>query len=208
MRLNLGCGTTHFPLNQEDIGNYEWRYALPHTVVTESDWINVDKVDLPGVDEVVELFRYPWPWESNSVEEIWASHLIEHIPHDADIISPGRDGKLDKAASIDGWFAWFYEAWRVLKTGCAIHIITPYAFSFDAMVDPTHRRYIIPASFSYFADPDENATFDYGVPFRFAARGDVQMSIPDTARANKYDIFGVNVFKNLSVTLEALKDAD
>jgi predicted SAM-dependent methyltransferase len=41
---------------------------------------NVDKLDLTGVDETVDLSSYPWPWEDNSWSHIIAEHVFEHLP--------------------------------------------------------------------------------------------------------------------------------
>lgn len=41
--------------------------------------VNVDIGLYPGVDQQVDLTQYPWPWDSNSVDGIHASHIIEHF---------------------------------------------------------------------------------------------------------------------------------
>lgn len=56
-QLNLGCG----------------RYPKP-------GFINVDWVDVPGVDVVHDLTRLPFPFESGSFRRIEADHVIEHLP--------------------------------------------------------------------------------------------------------------------------------
>lgn len=59
-------------------------------------------VDLPDVD----LTQFPWPWESGSVDRIYAGHIIEHFDRD-----------------IGAQF--LREAWRVLRSGGVIDIATP-----------------------------------------------------------------------------------
>ena len=54
MRLNLGCSDRHFP-----------------------GFINVDLCE-PA--EVIANLTKRWPWEDNSIEEIRAWDLIEHLP--------------------------------------------------------------------------------------------------------------------------------
>ena len=60
-RLHLGCGRTIL-----------------------EDWINLDFVALKGVDVFANLDTWaevPLPFEDNSIEEFYGSHLIEHIQH-------------------------------------------------------------------------------------------------------------------------------
>ncbi|MET0961105.1 MAG: hypothetical protein ABWX58_12370 [Psychrobacillus psychrotolerans] len=57
-RLHLGCGRT----------------------ILEG-WINLDFVALKGVDVIANLdacAEVPLPFEGNSIEEFYGSHLIEH----------------------------------------------------------------------------------------------------------------------------------
>jgi len=56
-RLNLGCG--------ED---------------TREEWINVDMIDLPGVDEQVNLETLPWPFADDAFTHVEAKHILEHLP--------------------------------------------------------------------------------------------------------------------------------
>ena len=170
MRLNLGCGRALLPTNGSNPYTTHLTQYLPPSAYTEK-WVNVDKVLLSGIDEVCDLFAYPWvrgngnPWSDDSADEIWASHLIEHIPHEAKLI-PGADRTLKKAAQIDGWFAWFYEAWRILKPDGLLHLVIPWPMGRPGMADPTHRRYVHPGAFSYFS-PNPDAPFDYQIPIRF-----------------------------------------
>lgn len=91
--------------------------------------VNVDMVDMPGVDTVWDLDQHPWPWPSDAVSEIHALHVFEHV---ADPI---------------GWMA---EAWRVLKPGGLLHIEVPHWKSQNAYTDPTHRRYCTEDTFRYW----------------------------------------------------------
>lgn len=161
MKINIGCGRFQFPTSRDNpiLQHYQW-CPMPDSIF-DDEWVNIDKVDIPGVDQKMDAFKYPWPLADNSADEIWASHLVEHIPHAARLdgdISP----ELLRMANLDGWYAWHYEAWRVLRHGGILHIITPYAFSFGAMADPTHHRYLVPGSYSYFT-PNPDAPFDYQI---------------------------------------------
>lgn len=171
VRLNLGCGKLTFP--------------------NEEGWINVDLQSLEGVDRVVNLFEFPWPFEDNSADYMIASHLVEHIPHQVKCRIWGQEYKgterkrvsdaqgwriieepvyesYDKWLDhpLDGFFAFFAEVWRILKPNGIVTVICPYGPTMMAMQDPTHTRFIVPQTFSYLG-PQTSPTFDYNLPFAF-----------------------------------------
>jgi predicted SAM-dependent methyltransferase len=79
----------------------------------------------------------PWPWSTSSVDELHASHLIEHI--DAAYLPSGVDA-----------FLWFFdEAWRVIKPGGTFRLQWPSLQSVRAFQDPTHRRFIPMQTLAY-----------------------------------------------------------
>lgn len=82
-----------------------------------------------GADIVVDLKKFPWPFEDNSVDEIFCSHYIEHTP---DLISFAN------------------ELYRIMKPGAKAEIIAPYYSSIRAWQDPTHLRAISENTFLYF----------------------------------------------------------
>lgn len=45
-----------------------------------TDAFNIDMVEYPGIDDVVDLREYPWPWKDWEVEGIYVSHVLEHFP--------------------------------------------------------------------------------------------------------------------------------
>lgn len=55
MKLNLGCGDRMM-----------------------DGWINVD-LYFPDADMKVDLFKFPWPWEDNSIEAVAMFHFLEHF---------------------------------------------------------------------------------------------------------------------------------
>ena len=146
VRLNLGCG----------------RVILPN----DEGWINVDSQPLEGVDQVVNLFEFPWPIADNYADYIIASHLIEHIPHEVRQINSGNILYRHDIHPLDGFFAFFAEAWRVLKPNGVITCIAPYGATDMAFQDPTHTRYIVPETFTYLM-PSVDSPYDYGLPFRY-----------------------------------------
>ncbi len=93
-----------------------------------SGFDGVDVVDL-GQRWVADLNVTPWPWPTSSVDEVWSSHLVEHV---------------------DDLVAFMGELWRVLAPGAIAEIRHPYAWSDAAVADPTHRRQLVELSWSYF----------------------------------------------------------
>ena len=91
-------------------------------------FVGVDRVALEGVDQVVDLEAYPWPWPDASVEAVHCSHFIEHVTD---------------------FCAFMNELWRVMIPGGTALIIAPYYTSMRAWQDPTHKRAISEASFLY-----------------------------------------------------------
>ena len=141
------------------------------------DFCGVDVVDIPGVDIVHDLTVYPWPFEDNSVEEIYCSHYIEHIPH-VDALSEIKtiltecssfDEFKSKVETLpyvkDGFIRFMNEVYRILKPGGKIKIISPYVTNIRAFGDPTHTRYIHDWSFYYFNKEwrDVNKLSHYGI---------------------------------------------
>lgn len=58
-------------------------YSLLDPGVTEyALWHNVDRNAEPGVDETLDIFRYPFPWADNSFDGALCAHICEHIPHE------------------------------------------------------------------------------------------------------------------------------
>lgn len=79
-------------------------------------------VDLyaPGADFKVDLFKFPLPWKDNTVDEIWCSHFVEHIPRELRI-------------------PFFAECWRIMKLDAVMKIFVPSWKSERAFGDMTHE---------------------------------------------------------------------
>lgn len=58
LKIDLGCGT-----NKR----------------TDGKWIGVDVLKFEGVDIVLDLGKKKWPWPDGSVDEVHASHFVEHL---------------------------------------------------------------------------------------------------------------------------------
>jgi hypothetical protein len=120
VRLDLGCGQN------------------PRIdPVTNEKFTGVDIWE--GADIPFDLFTFPWPWENDSVDEIFSSHFFEHVPQNLR-------------------FPFMDEVWRILKPckcekecprlpnsssfcleqGGKASFITPYYSSMRSIQDPTH----------------------------------------------------------------------
>ena len=95
-------------------------------------WFNVDISPLVAPDEVRDLLHFPWPY--SDVEAIFCSHFIEHIG--------------------DEFISFMDECHRVLRPGGLLHIRSPYYTSIRCWQDPTHKRAITEATFTYFRKAD------------------------------------------------------
>lgn len=83
--------------------------------------IGMDIFPYEGVDIVHDLNITPWPIEENSIDTVWAKHIIEHVE------------------SIP---AFMKEIHRVTKAGGKVIIETPHFTSLDSWADPTHRWHL------------------------------------------------------------------
>lgn len=99
IRLNLGCGSKKLPASD--------------------GWVNIDNMAACQPDLCIAI-EQDWPWEDGEVDEIAASHVLEHL-----------DG--------DGLISVMREAYRVLKPGGRFTIDVPHPRSDFYIGDPTHR---------------------------------------------------------------------
>ena len=107
----------------------------------QEGFTGIDIRELPGVDIVHNLEKFPWPIESDSVVQAIASHYVEHIKP---------------------WLSipFMNEVWRVCTEGATFAIATPYPGSRGFWQDPTHCNGWNEATFQYF-DPRYPLYFIY-----------------------------------------------
>lgn len=155
LKLNLGCCDTR-----------------------PAGFTNIDIV--PPADQIADL-REPWPWNDNSVDEVLARDVFEHLP--------------DKRHSMN-------ELWRVLKPGGIARIQVPHATDGDGgHCDPTHRSYWTTSDFEYWVkgtfehERFKNSPY-YGIYAEFAV-----VSMKTTRYQRK---FGGHVVE-IEATLRAVK---
>jgi SAM-dependent methyltransferase len=97
LKLDLGCGTKK-----------------------QAGHVGVDSRQFEGVDVVCDLGTATWPWANDSVDEVYCSHMVEHLTW------PQR-------------IHFFNELGRVLKKGSKAQIIMPHWSSARFYGDPTHQ---------------------------------------------------------------------
>ena len=110
MKLNLGCGGRKV-----------------------NGWVNVDSQPMENPDMVVDLSVEVWPWTDNSVDEVLASHMMEHIPAGAP------------------FFHFLKELYRVCCNGAKVHIVLPHPSHDIFLQDPTHVQAIMPGTMAMFS---------------------------------------------------------
>ena len=55
-KINLGCGNK-----------------------IKKGYLNLDFIKTEGTDIVYDLNQYPWPFPENTFDEVYASHILEHL---------------------------------------------------------------------------------------------------------------------------------
>lgn len=102
-------------------------------------YINVDLVDLPGIDVVHNLMEFPYPFESDIATEIKAVDVVEHL----------ANYTADNRPSV---IAFVEECHRILKKGGLLYMQMPGWKADFLWIDPTHVRGFDIQSFDFF-DP-------------------------------------------------------
>ncbi len=97
MKLDIGCG----PNKKEG-------------------FVGVDQYEFPGVDHVVNVAKDRLPFDDGVVEEVHASHFVEHLT------------ATERCHLMN-------ELFRVMKPGAKMSMIVPHWGSNRAYGDPTHQ---------------------------------------------------------------------
>lgn len=114
LKLDLGCGPNKKP-----------------------GFTGVDSRKFPGVDVVHDLTAFPWPFADKSVDEVHASHFVEHLNFNS---------------QSNERVKFFNELHRVMKPGAKALIITPHWASERAMGDFTHADKPVTEMMYYYLD--------------------------------------------------------
>jgi hypothetical protein len=150
MKLNIGCGKN-----------------------VKEGFINVDAIAFEGVDVVMDV-RQAWPWDHNSVDEVYCAHFLEHLTG------------VERCHFAN-------ELCRVLKPKAQATLIVPSWTSARAYGDPTHQWPPVTEMWFYYLgkewrdkqaphtnksnwaqgfDCDFDATWGYGMHEQLLARND------------------------------------
>ncbi|MDD5440223.1 MAG: methyltransferase domain-containing protein [Candidatus Omnitrophica bacterium] len=100
--------------------------------------IGVDIDPASDADVIHDLEIFPYPFQDNYADAIYAKHIIEHVKNPAGLIR---------------------EAHRILKPGGTVYIETPHFSNYVAYAEPQHRLF-----YSYFMF--RNLLKEANVPFR------------------------------------------
>jgi len=118
MKLHLGCG--------RDL---------------KKGYVNCDVSSDVKPDKIVDLEK-KLPFKNNSVDEIIANHVLEHIVNFVPLM---------------------HEFHRVCKKGAKIKIRVPFYTSCEQATDPTHVREFTPFTFDYFNVESRISVFSHEV---------------------------------------------
>lgn len=110
-KLNLGCGHKRI-----------------------AGFIGIDRVKTEETDMVYDLNIIPYPFAADSVGEIIADNVLEHLN--------------DVVAVME-------ELYRLCQNGAVLKISLPYYKSSGAFTDPTHKHFFTENSFQYFSPEHE-----------------------------------------------------
>jgi len=121
--LDLGCGATKYP-----------------------GAVGIDQLQLPGVDIVHDLEKFPYPFPEDSFDKIVARNLLEHLPDTVAV---------------------FREVHRLLKPGGTFYFEVPHFSCCDMYKDPTHKSFYTYDTVGYFAPEDELFKFSYAPDVQF-----------------------------------------
>ncbi len=105
MKLHLGCGHDY-----------------------KNGYVNCDISKDVNPDKVVDLEK-ELPFKNNSVDEIIANHVFEHVINFVPLM---------------------HEIHRICKKGAIIKIKVPFYAAWGQFNDPTHVRFFSPFTFNYF----------------------------------------------------------
>jgi len=121
MKLNLGCGRDK-----------------------RKGYINCDLNKSVNPDKIVDLEK-KLPFKDNSVEEIIASHVLEHI---------------------NNFTRLMHEFNRICKNGAIIKINVPFYSSQGAFQHPEHKRFFTPFTFHLFSKEQLNVELSNKILFK------------------------------------------
>ncbi len=124
--INIGCG------------------KLVKKSTSNIKWINLDAEKWEGVDIIHNLEKTPLPFKDNSIDGIYASHILEHVTNLTELLK---------------------DLHRICKKNAIIRIRVPYFASADAYCNHTHVRCFTLKSFKMYS-PETTVDFKTDIRFR------------------------------------------
>ena len=173
MKLDLGCG----PNKRPDFYGVD---ILPA--------FNGKPAEECGVDLVFDLRTTPWPWESDSVEEAFSSHFVEHLT------GTERVG-------------FFNELCRVMQKGARALIVTPHWSHACAYGDPTHQWPPMSEWYAYYLNAEwrkvnaPHAPYTCDFDFMVGGSWDPWLQTRNPEFQQEKMQHNINSFRDLHVTL-------
>lgn len=119
MKINIGAGSTRY-----------------------EGYINCDYSDQYSPEYVFDLEKDVWPFEDNSVTDVVAHHVLEHLG--------------------EGYFHTLKELYRVCAPGASIDIRVPHYNHHNFHHDATHRRSITAIGLNMFSQKQNHRDFVAG----------------------------------------------
>ena len=111
MKYNFGCGFNKF-----------------------DGFVNIDKFEDCEPDLLMDIEALPWPIESDTAEEAWFVHCLEHVGADPDV-----------------FIGIIKELYRICRDDAKVRIHVPHPRSDNYLGDPTHVRPVTPMVLSLFS---------------------------------------------------------
>jgi len=115
---------------------------------SDGEWFGIDIIPFEGVDKVMNAGTQKWPFKDGSVDEIHASHFVEHLLPDERIHFVNELHRVLKNPE--------YADGKLVK-GFAT-IIVPHWASQRAYGDLTHKWPAVSEFWFYYLDKDWRAT--------------------------------------------------
>jgi len=102
--------------------------------------IGVDKYPIIGVDAIVDLAEYPYPFANDVFDEVYLNDIIEHLPNT---------------------IATMEEIYRISKPNAKIFIrVINWNSEFNSM-DPTHVKAFGPRTFEFFGHKEDRMYYTH-----------------------------------------------
>lgn len=164
LKLDLGCGTKK-----------------------KEGFVGVDVRKFAGVDVVCDLGKKRWPWKDGSVDEIHASHFIEHLTG------------LERVHFAN-------EAYRVLKKGGTATIVAPHWCASRAYGDYTHQWPPVSEFWFFYLSKkwrDENAPHNDAYTCDFDSGYGYNVHPEIVTRAQDHQVYALGHYKEMAQDIVA-----